>query len=67
MGGGQPLKNVPNSLLAVHVPVENLANLLYLIRQESDRPEKILEYTAMADEQMAKLIAIVNELYSSTS
>jgi hypothetical protein len=47
------------------VPVENLANLVYLIRQECDRPEQVLEYVSIADIQLSRLIAMVTEAYES--
>ena len=59
------LDSFPKSLRDVNIPVENLANLIYLIGLEADRPEKVREYTALAAAQMARLILMIQELYDS--
>jgi hypothetical protein len=55
-----------NPLRDIHIPVENLANLIYLIREEHNRPEQVLAYTAMAEAQMERLILSVQALYDLT-
>jgi hypothetical protein len=59
------LAESPSPLRDIHIPVENLANLIYLIRAERDRPEQVLAYAAMAQAQMERLIISVQSLYDS--
>jgi hypothetical protein len=59
------METLPTSLRQIHQPVENLANLLYLIRKEYDRPSQVLEYTALAETQLDLLIGMVKDLYES--
>jgi hypothetical protein len=59
------LAESPSPLRDIHIPVENLANLIYLIRAEHDRPEQVLVYAAVAQAQMERLILSVHALYDS--